>query len=107
MRDEVLRQDAGQFSRFVRLMEHHPHIWPKVSRPERLTVSGRPALHDQAAPYRDVEPFACLLVQSFPDRLRWGTDWPHPNLKDHMPDAGLPVDNPMRLHWPEEPARAD
>jgi 2-pyrone-4,6-dicarboxylate lactonase len=50
----------------------------------------------------------------------WGTDWPHPNLKDHMPDDGLLVDfiphiattaelqqkllvdNPMRLYWPEE-----
>ena len=32
------------------------------------------------------------LVESFPDRVLWGTDWPHPNLKDHMPDDGLLVD---------------
>ncbi len=58
--------------------------------------------------------------RNFPDRVLWGTDWPHPNLKDHMPDDGLLVDliphiattaelqrkllvdNPMRLYWPDE-----
>ena len=62
------------------------------------------------------------IVETFPDRVLWGTDWPHPNLKDHMPDDGLLVDfiphiavtpelqrkllvdNPMRLYWPEEEA---
>ena len=57
------------------------------------------------------------IVETFPDRVLWGTDWPHPNLKDHMPDDGLLVDfiphiaptaeqqrkllvdNPMRLYW--------
>ena len=56
------------------------------------------------------------------DCVLWGTDWPHPNLKEHMPDEGLLVDfiphiaptaelqrkllvdNPMRLYWPEEKA---
>ena len=70
--------------------------------------------------YQDVIPFAQRIVQEFPDRVLWGTDWPHPNLKDHMPDDGLLVDfiphiaptaelqkkllvdNPMRLYWPEE-----
>ena len=74
---------------------------------------------EQAA-YRDVVPFARKVVEEFPDRVLWGTDWPHPNLKDHMPDDGLLVDfiphiaptaelqqkllvaNPMRLYWPEE-----
>ena len=68
-------------------------------------------------------PFARRIVESFPDRVLWGTDWPHPNLKDHMPDDGLLVDviphiattpelqqkllvtNPMRLYWPEEHVR--
>ena len=70
--------------------------------------------------YRDVIPFARRLVETFPDRVLWGTDWPHPNLKGHMPDDGLLVDfiphiattpelqqkllvgNPMRLYWPEK-----
>ena len=37
-------------------------------------------------------PFARRVVETFPDRVLWGTDWPHPNLKDHMPDDGLLVD---------------
>jgi 2-pyrone-4,6-dicarboxylate lactonase len=39
-----------------------------------------------------VVPFAQRLVSEFPDRVLWGSDWPHPNLKDHMPDDGLLVD---------------
>ena len=30
--------------------------------------------------------------RSFPDRVLWGTDWPHPNMKIHMPDDGKLVD---------------
>src|SRR3972149_1636944 len=79
-----------------------------------------PALNGERNAYRDVVPFARRLVEAFPDRVLWGTDWPHPNLKDHMPDDGLLVDfipqiattpalqhkllvdNPLRLYWPEE-----
>jgi len=79
-----------------------------------------PRLNGEANAYRDVVPFARRIVEEFPDRVLWGTDWPHPNLKDHMPDDGLLVDfiphiattvelqrkllvdNPMRLYWPEE-----
>jgi len=91
-----------------------------VSCPERISVAGPPALGGERNAYRDVMPFARRVVESFPDRVLWGTDWPHPNLKDHMPDDGLLVDfiphiartpelqqkllvaNPMRLYWPEE-----
>ena len=73
--------------------------------------------------YDDVVPFARRIVEAFPDRVLWGTDWPHPNMKSHMPDDGrlvdvipriattadrqrkLLVDNPMRLYWPEETSR--
>jgi len=62
-------------------------------------------------------PFGAQIVERFPDRVIWGTDWPHPNMKSHMPDDGLLVDhiakiartpeqrqkllvdNPMRLYW--------
>ena len=102
--------DGPQFERFVQLLREHPNIWSKVSCPERLSLSGPPA-------YDDVVPFARRLVETFPDRVLWGTDWPHPNLKTHMPDDGtlvdmipriaptaqlqrqLLVDNPMRLYW--------
>ena len=96
------------------------NVWSMVSCPERLSVTGPKALDGETHAYRDVVPFARRIVETFPDRVLWGTDWPHPNLKDHMPDDGLLVDfiphiattaelqkkllvdNPMRLYWPEE-----
>ena len=111
--------DGPEFSLFLKFMREHANVWSKVSCPERLSLSGPPALNGEAAPYRDVVPFARRVVEEFPDRVLWGTDWPHPNLKGHMPDDGLLVDfipfiaptaelqrkllvdNPMRLYWPE------
>lgn len=102
--------DGPEFALFVRLMRDCPNVWSKVTCPERLTKSGPPG-------YDDVVPFARHLVELFPDRVLWGTDWPHPNLKGHMPDDGklvdfipriapapdlqrrLLVDNPARLYW--------
>ena len=120
-RPDVTRPAGGpEFELFVKLLREHPDIWSKVSCPERLSVSGPPALNGERNAYRDVVPFARRLVETFPDRVLWGTDWPHPNLKDHMPDDGLLVDfiphiattpalqrkllldNPIRLYWPEE-----
>jgi 2-pyrone-4,6-dicarboxylate lactonase len=112
--------DGPEFELFVRFMREHANVWCKVSCPERLSLSGPKALQGERAAYCDVVPFARRIVQTFPDRVLWGTDWPHPNLKDHMPDDGLLVDfiphiaataelqrkllvdNPMRLYWPEE-----
>ena len=133
--DHMGRPDVGQpvdgagFGLFVRFMQEHVNVWTKLSCPERLSLGGSRALAsdrasdrakgDAWAPYRDVIPFARRIVETFPDRVLWGTDWPHPNLKDHMPDDGLLVDfiphiavtselqqkllvsNPMRLYWPE------
>ena len=101
--------DHRDFQRFLTLLDDNDHIWTKVSCPERLTVSG--------GDYTDVVPYARTLVERFPDRVLWGTDWPHPNMKSHMPDDGLLVDfiariatdtvaqqallvdNPMALYW--------
>jgi 2-pyrone-4,6-dicarboxylate lactonase len=113
--------DGPEFELFVKMMREHPNIWSKVSCPERLSVSGPKALNGEKnlelGAYQDVVPFAKKLVETFPDRVLWGTDWPHPNLKDHMPDDGLLVDfipqiattsalqqkllvdNPTRLYW--------
>jgi len=110
-RPEVtLPPDGPEFELFVRLMREHSNIWSKVSCPDRLSKSGPPE-------YNDVVPFARRLVETFPDRVLWGTDWPHPNLKSHMPDDGalvdfipkvaptpdlqrrLLVDYPTRLYW--------
>jgi 2-pyrone-4,6-dicarboxylate lactonase len=109
--------DGPEFELFVKMMREHSNIWSKVSCPERLSVSGPKALNGEQHAYSDVVPFAKRLVETFPDRVLWGTDWPHPNLKDHMPDDGLLVDyipqiattpelqqkllvdNPTRLYW--------
>jgi 2-pyrone-4,6-dicarboxylate lactonase len=105
--------DGDEFELFTRLVREHDNFWVKVTCPERLSLSGPPA-------YDDVVPFARRVVEEFPDRVLWGTDWPHPNLKDHMPDDGtlvdyipriattpdlqrrLLVDNPTRLYWEGE-----
>ncbi len=102
--------DHPDFQAFIRLMEENANIWTKVTCPERLSVQGPPH-------YDDVVPFARRIVDLFPDRVLWGTDWPHPNMTSHMPDDGnlvdfiariapspaaqkkLLVDNPMRLYW--------
>ncbi len=109
--------DGPEFALFVKMMREHGNIWSKVSCPERLSSSGPPALYGEQRAYQDVVPFAKYLVETFPDRVLWGTDWPHPNLKNHMPDDGLLVDyipqiattpelqrkllvdNPTRLYW--------
>ncbi len=109
--------DGPEFALFMQFMHQHPNVWSKVSCPERLSVSGPKALNGEQHAYQDVIPFARQVVETFPDRVLWGTDWPHPNLKDHMPDDGLLVDfiphiattaelqrkllvdNPNRLYW--------
>ncbi len=115
--DVTKRPHGPEFEAFLDFVRGRPDIWTKVSCPERLSVTGPPALNGERAPYRDVVPFARRVVEEFPDRVLWGTDWPHPNLTDHMPDDGLLVeqiphiaptpdlqrrllvDNPMRLYW--------
>jgi 2-pyrone-4,6-dicarboxylate lactonase len=117
------RIDGPEFGLFLDLMRRHDNVSTKVSCPERLSISGPPAVQGERNAYRDVVPFARRVIEMFPDRVLWGTDWPHPNLKDHMPDDGLLVDfiphiaptrelqrkllvtNPMRLYWPEEPMK--
>ena len=117
--DHMGRPDVSQpvngpgFNLFIKLLAENENFWSKVSCPERISAVGPPG-------YEDVIPFARRVIDAFPDRVLWGTDWPHPNMKSHMPDDGklvdfipriapteelqqkLLVDNPMRLYWPEE-----
>jgi 2-pyrone-4,6-dicarboxylate lactonase len=106
--------DGPEFSLFLKLMRDNENFWSKVSCPERISIVG-PTQY-----YMDVVPFARTVVEEFSERVLWGTDWPHPNMKTHMPDDGLLVDmipliapnaelqhkllidNPMRLYWPEQ-----
>jgi 2-pyrone-4,6-dicarboxylate lactonase len=113
--DHMGRPDVGKgvdhpdFKRFLDFMADNPNVWSKVSCPERLSLQG--------PPYDDVVPFARTVVERFPSRVLWGTDWPHPNMTTHVPDDGLLVeriakiaptpalqqallvDNPMSLYW--------
>lgn len=101
--------DNPEFDLFVKFMAEND-VWCKVSCPDRITKSGSPL-------YADVVPFAKKIVELFPDRVLWGTDWPHPNMKTEMPDDGILVDyvpsiattpelqekllitNPNKLYW--------
>jgi predicted TIM-barrel fold metal-dependent hydrolase len=99
--------DQGPFTMLLELMKN-PLAWVKVSGPERISAAGKP--------FHDAMPFAAALAKAAPDRVLWGTDFPHPNVKvmpndgelvdlfaETVPDPGLRkrilVDNPARLYW--------
>jgi 2-pyrone-4,6-dicarboxylate lactonase len=103
--------DGKDMSAFRKLLDSREDIWFKATCPDRLDGAGPPwdAFANAVGP----------LVADYPDRCLWGTDWPHPNMQDAIPDDGrivdmipriaasdevqrkLLVDNPMRLYWPE------
>lgn len=105
--------DGDEFNLFVRFMAENHNVWAKVTCPERLTLS-------RDGDFEDTVPFYRRVVDEFPDRVLWGTDWPHPNLKSFMPDDGklvdfipriattpesrqkLLVDNPTALYWEDD-----
>jgi predicted TIM-barrel fold metal-dependent hydrolase len=84
------------------------NTWVKVCGAERVSSMG--------PPFTDAVPFARALIEAAPDRILWGTDWPHPNVGRHMPNDGdlvdlfplmapepelqkkILVDNPARLY---------
>jgi predicted TIM-barrel fold metal-dependent hydrolase len=92
-----------------------------------VKISGAYRASTQAPDYLEVAPFAKALIAANPDRVVWGTDWPHPNTSPSghpstdvtprlaiddgrlfnqfavwAPDTGLRkkilVDNPARLY---------
>jgi 2-pyrone-4,6-dicarboxylate lactonase len=94
------------FKALLELMKHE-NCWVKVSGSDRISSAG--------PPFEDAIPFAQTLVAAAPDRVLWGTDWPHPSTTWHpsdtdlvdlipriAPDAAarqkLLVDNPARLY---------
>jgi len=104
--------DGADIRRFRALLDSHPAIWAKVSGAERLSLQG--------PPFDDFVRVVRPIVERYPDRVLWGTDWPHPNMEHRIPDDGSLVDilpriaptaklqqkllinNPMRLYWPKE-----
>lgn len=60
------------------------HVWVKVSGVDRLSRVG--------PPWPDAAALAALLVDAAPERVLWGTDYPHVNIASDPPDDGLLVD---------------
>jgi 2-pyrone-4,6-dicarboxylate lactonase len=113
--DHLGRPDIAQgpggadITAFTRLLDDYPNIWTKVSGAERLSPQG--------PPFDDFVAVVRPLVERYPDRVLWGTDWPHPNMEHRIPDDGTLVDvipriavttdlqhklliaNPDRLYW--------
>ena len=98
---------GANFQALLDLQRSDEKCWVKISGPERASATG--------APFHDAVPFAKALIDGAPDRVVWGSDWPHPNLKVmpndgdlvdliplYAPDPGvrqkLLVDNPARLY---------
>ncbi|GAA4114248.1 amidohydrolase family protein [Enteractinococcus coprophilus] len=116
--DVATGASSAEYSTFLKFVER-TEAWVKVSCPERLTITGPYATAGAHKVYTDVAPFAQKAIAEFPERVLWGTDWPHPNLRSHMPDDAvllnylmqvapdasdlqrLLVDNPMTLYWDE------
>lgn len=55
--------------------------WVKLTGPSRITTTG-------GLPYADVVPYARALLETNPERVIWGTDWPHVIIKTLMPNDG-------------------
>jgi 2-pyrone-4,6-dicarboxylate lactonase len=75
--------DQPPFKALLALLRRE-HAWVKVCGAERISTSG--------PPFHDAIPFAQALIAAAPDRVLWGTDWPHPNIARHMPNDGDLVD---------------
>jgi 2-pyrone-4,6-dicarboxylate lactonase len=80
------------FRRLLELARKNPRCWVKVSGAERISSAG--------PPFADAVPFARALIEAAPERILWGTDWPHPNIARHMPNDGDLVDL-VPLYAPE------
>jgi len=72
------------FRQLLELARTDQNCWVKISGSERMSSAG--------PPFTDAVPFAQALIAAAPDRMLWGTDWPHPNIARHMPNDGDLVD---------------
>ncbi len=87
--------DAPTFQALMGLLQHE-HCWAKLMGPYFVS--------DAVPHYPDLVPFAQAMVNAAPDRVVWGSDWPHPSAKEKMPDDGDLAD--MLAAWvPEEAQR--
>jgi 2-pyrone-4,6-dicarboxylate lactonase len=118
--DHMGRPDVSQgpegadMRAFRSLLDSRDDIWFKPTCPDRLDAVKEGGGGD---PWDAFASAVAPLVADYPDRCMWGTDWPHPNMQDEVPDDGhlvdmipriapepalqrkLLVDNPERLYW--------
>jgi 2-pyrone-4,6-dicarboxylate lactonase len=106
--------DGVDMRAFRSLLDSRDDIWFKATCPDRLDAAKDGHGGD---PWNDFARAVRPLVEDYPDRVLWGTDWPHPNMENAIPDDGhlvdmipriaptealqrkLLIDNPMRLYW--------
>ena len=72
--------EAPGFQSLLELMRQG-NTWMKISGANRVSQTDLP-------PYDDVKPMAQALIEVAPDRIMWGTDWPHPNKYEVNPNDG-------------------
>ena len=106
--------DGPDMRAFRSLLESRDDLWFKPTCPDRLDAIKEGG---QGDPWDHFAEAVAPLVADYPDRCIWGTDWPHPNMQDEIPDDGhlvdmipriaqgyalqrkLLVENPNRLYW--------
>jgi 2-pyrone-4,6-dicarboxylate lactonase len=99
--------DAPPYRALLRLLQRD-NVWAKLMGPYFIS--------DAFPHYPDIAPFARGMITTAPNRIVWGSDWPHPSARDKMPDDGdladlinewapaaaqrqkILVDNPRRLY---------
>ena len=87
--------EAPPFQALLRLLKRD-HCYAKLMGPYFPS--------DAAPDYPDLTPFARAMVAAAPDRVVWGTDWPHPSAREKMPNDGDLAD--LLLEWvPDEAQR--
>lgn len=85
---------APPFQAILRLLQRE-NCWAKLMGPY-IVSNAYPR-------YPDLVPFAQAMVKAAPDRVLWGTDWPHPIAREKMPDDGDLAD--MLLDWAPDPTQ--
>jgi 2-pyrone-4,6-dicarboxylate lactonase len=92
--DHLGRPRSGQghdnpaFQKQLAMLRDRDNLWVKICSWYRLSEGG--------APYEDMRPYVDALIDARPDRLVWGTNWPHPNITLPMPNDGFLLDQLMR-----------
>ena len=106
--------DGSDMRAFRALLDSRDDIWFKPTCPDRLDAIKEGGGGD---PWNAFAEAVRPLVEDYPDRCIWGTDWPHPNMQSEVPDDGhlvdmipriaptaelqrkLLIDNPNALYW--------